>query len=61
MIALYKEERFSEAYALISKDGGLVPDDIREGNDEIETIYQDLITKLKLDTTVPNKVKFRSL
>lgn len=62
IIALYKLEEYEKAKQLLDENGGFVPSDIREGNDELEKVYRDILDHLGMkDSKVPDNLKFRSL
>ena len=62
IIALYRKGEYSRAKELLDENGGFVPDDTREGNDELEKIYRDILDHLGMENVpVPDRFRFRSL
>ena len=59
--ALEKIGHLEEAFTLLNENGGLVPDDIREGDDSLECLWLRLNQKLNAQQTIPTKICFRSL
>lgn len=62
ILCLYRTGHVNQAYDLLCKDGGLVVDDIREGEDSIGQLwiqmYQDLF---KTEGDIPHQFNFLSL
>ena len=46
VLALHQLGRYEEAAALLTEDGGILPEDIREGEVSIESLWKDLNEKL---------------
>ncbi|HCD45021.1 MAG TPA: DUF5107 domain-containing protein [Lachnoclostridium sp.] len=46
IIALKELGKFAQAYELLMKDGGLIVEDIREGEDAIGTVWEEIYRKL---------------
>lgn len=51
----------AEAFALLNENGGLVPDDVREGDDSLECLWKELADCLGRTDSIPEKMCFRSL
>lgn len=61
MVALFRLGLYEEAYSFFKKRGLVVPDDIREGSDELETIYKELLVRTGRESEeVPASLRFRS-
>lgn len=60
--ALAVEEKYKEAFDLLNENQGLLPDDIREGDDEIERLWDYLYTKLyQTKGEICQKLRMKSL
>lgn len=59
--ALEMNGQANEALAILTANGGLIPDDIREGDDSIDVLWKRLTTALGTEQHLPDNLFFRSL
>lgn len=59
--ALVLTGKKAEAFALLNENGGLVPDDVREGDDSLECMWRELADWLGKSDPIPEQMCFRSL
>ena len=59
--ALSLTGQYDDAWAILARDGGLIPDDIREGDDSLENLWSFVLEKRGSEEKMPDSVRFRSL
>ena len=59
--ALSLTGQYDDAWAILARDGGLIPDDIREGDDSLENLWSFVLEKRDSEEKMPDSVRFRSL
>lgn len=60
--ALHKLGKDEKAYKLLEKDGGMILEDIREGEDSIGQLWRELYEKLfEEKAEIPHKYNFKAI